>query len=132
MVCLDAPYRGWGKPDWYWKDIICQLYPNFPTHLDKAEAIILLFDNLIRDNRLDDLRLLLSSQRNDQLLNALKEMDMANMFKRLDYLFKVLEISSKNNAASDYPCFAKEFVEKCVQEIQEAMTLKQEEEGKEE
>ena len=42
-----------------WRAIIKTLYPRFPKKLSKAESIILLFDKLIRDNRLDDLRLLL-------------------------------------------------------------------------
>ena len=43
--------------------------------------------------------------------------------KRMDYLFKVIEISSRENQASEYACFAKDFVENCVQEIQEALTV---------
>lgn len=42
-----------------WRAIIKTLYPKFPKRLDKAESIILLFDKLVRDNRIDDLRLLL-------------------------------------------------------------------------
>lgn len=45
-----------------YKDIIFKLYPNFPRKLSKAESVILLFDKLTRDNRLDDLRLLLLNQ----------------------------------------------------------------------
>ena len=45
-----------------YKDIIYKLYPHFPRKLSKAESVILLFDKLIRDNRLDDLRLLLINQ----------------------------------------------------------------------
>lgn len=39
--------------------IIHSLYPRFPRGLGKADAIIMLFNFLIRDNRLDDLRLTL-------------------------------------------------------------------------
>ena len=42
-----------------WKTIIKTLYPRFPRKLDKAESVILLFDKLVRDNRMDDLKLLL-------------------------------------------------------------------------
>lgn len=40
-----------------WRNIIFSLYPNFPGCYGKADSIILLFDKLIKDNRLDDLRL---------------------------------------------------------------------------
>lgn len=43
-------------------DIILKLYPRFPRKLSKAEAILLLFDKLMRDNRLDDLRFILMNQ----------------------------------------------------------------------
>lgn len=39
--------------------IIHHLYPRFPKGLSKADSVILLFSSLIRDNRLDELRLLL-------------------------------------------------------------------------
>ena len=42
-----------------WKEIILCLYPNFPKGLGKTDSIILLFDKLSKDNRLDDLRFLL-------------------------------------------------------------------------
>lgn len=45
-----------------YKDIIFKLYPRFPKKLSKAESVILLFDKLMRDNRLDDLRLILMNQ----------------------------------------------------------------------
>ena len=47
----------YNSPLWY--VIIHSLYPKFPGGLDKADSIILLFDKLIKDNRLDDLRLVL-------------------------------------------------------------------------
>lgn len=43
--------------------------------------------------------------------------------KRIDFLFKVVEISSNENPASEYPCFAKDFVEKCIMELQDALTI---------
>lgn len=42
-----------------WEKIIKTLYPKFPGGLGKADSIILLFDKLIKDRRLDDLKLLL-------------------------------------------------------------------------
>lgn len=45
------------SPDW--KKIIYTLYPYFPKRMDKADAIIYFFDKLTKDNRFDDLRLLL-------------------------------------------------------------------------
>lgn len=57
------------------------------------------------------------SQQNNQLLGKLQELNMMNVFKRLDYLFKILE----------YPMFfAESFVDKCSKEIEDIMTLKEE------
>lgn len=53
-----------------------------------------------------------------QLTNRLQESNMFNMFKRLDYLFKVLELSSK---------FNEDFVNKCIKEVEEIMTPSTEE-----
>jgi hypothetical protein len=44
-------------------------------------------------------------------------MNMVNMFKRLDYLFKVMEFSHMFNA---------EFVTTCAQEIQDLLTVPEE------
>ena len=62
-------------------------------------------------------------QQNQQLIKQLRETDMVNMFRRLDYLFKVVE---------NRDSFSPQFVSSCVGEIQEAMTIKEEkeEEGK--
>ena len=49
-----------------------------------------------------------------QLYAKLQEANMINIFKRLDYLFKVVEHSSK---------FDIEFLEKCISEIQEILTI---------
>lgn len=35
------------------------LYPGFPEHLNPLETVILLFDKLVKDGRIDDLRYLL-------------------------------------------------------------------------
>lgn len=54
-----------------------------------------------------------------QLYARLQEANMANMFKRLDYLFKVVE-----NAHA----FSEEFVSKCIAEIEDLMTVPETEE----
>lgn len=56
---------------------------------------------------------------NTQLMYQLQNLNMQNVFKRLDYLFKVVE-----NECS----FAQEFVTKCIEEIQEVMIPKDTEE----
>ena len=53
------------------------------------------------------------------LYAKLQEANMVNMFKRLDYLFKVVE-----NAHA----FNEEFVAKCVSEIEDLMTVPETEE----
>lgn len=53
-----------------------------------------------------------------QLGARLQEANMFNMFKRLDYLFKVLEVSHIVPATM----FSPEFVEQCAKEIEELMT----------
>lgn len=50
---------------------------------------------------------------NAQLIHQLQNANMINLFKRLDYLFKVVE-----NAAM----FDESFVEQCITEIKELMT----------
>jgi hypothetical protein len=42
-----------------WKDIIISLYPTFPGGIGKLDSIILFFDKLIKDGRLDELRQIL-------------------------------------------------------------------------
>lgn len=56
---------------------------------------------------------------NKQLYKQLQESYVANLFKRLDYLFKVVE-----NSLS----FSTEFVSKCVNEIEGMMTVDNKEE----
>ncbi len=57
-------------------------------------------------------------QDNNALYNKLQQFSTTTLFKRLDYLFKVIE-----NEIS----FDKEFVDKCVKEIVEIMTPVKEE-----
>lgn len=61
----------------------------------------------------------------------IQQMGYALQTKRVDYLFKVLEISY-GNSHSEYACFSKEFVEGCVAEIQDALTIKAEPEDSKE
>ena len=64
------------------------------------------------------------SQQNQQLNMMLQQANMTNMFKRMDYLFKVLELKQ---------CFDSEFIIACSDEIKELMTppVENEEERKE-
>lgn len=59
------------------------------------------------------------SEQNRQLFAKLQELNMANMFKRLDYLFKVVENGHM---------FKQDFVEKCIAEIESLMTVPEQEE----
>ena len=60
------------------------------------------------------------SEQAKQLYRKLQEANMMNMFKRLDYLFKVVE-----NKES----FGGEFVHSCVAEIQDILTVSDEAEN---
>lgn len=66
-----------------------------------------------------------------QLHKQIQEMSFMLQNKRMEYLFKVVEIANRSNA-SEYACFAKDFVEECIAEIQESLTIPQQEEKKEE
>lgn len=65
------------------------------------------------------------SEQNRELYTKLQQMDMINIFKRLDYLFKVIENQTK---------FNKKFVDKSKEEIETLMTIpdKEETDNKEE
>lgn len=54
---------------------------------------------------------------NQQLRSTLVRVDYSNTFKRLDYLFKVLD---------NYVHFDNDFVASCIKEIQDMMTIKEE------
>lgn len=62
------------------------------------------------------------SQQNQQLYQQLQRANMTNMFKRLDYLFKVIE-----NGAM----FSPAFTDKCIKEIEDSMTIEEEIDEKE-
>lgn len=59
------------------------------------------------------------SEQNKQLFAKLQELNMANIFKRLDYLFKVTESGHM---------FKQDFLEKCIAEIESLMTVPEQEE----
>ena len=57
------------------------------------------------------------SEQSKQLYMKLQAANMSNMFKRLDYLFKVVENGHM---------FKQDFFEKCIAEIEELMTVPKE------
>ena len=59
------------------------------------------------------------SEQNRQLFAKLQELNMTNVFKRLDYLFKVIENSHM---------FKQDFLEKCIAEVESLMTVPEQEE----
>ena len=63
------------------------------------------------------------SEQNRELYTKLQQMDMMNIFKRLDYLFRVIENHTK---------FGKAFVDECKDEIVTLMTIPEKEDVKEE
>ena len=63
------------------------------------------------------------SEQNKQLYMKLQAVNMSNMFKRLDYLFKVAENGH---------IFKQDFLEECVAEIEKIMTVPKEDNAEEE
>ena len=63
------------------------------------------------------------SEQARQLYSQLQKSNMTNMFKRLDYLFKVVENGHM---------FKQDFLEKCIAEIEELMTVPEVEEDNKE
>lgn len=59
------------------------------------------------------------SRQNRELVQRINQMDLTNMFRRLDYLFMVLKYESVFKDAT--------FVGSCVDEIKEALTIKEQE-----
>lgn len=59
------------------------------------------------------------SEQNRQMFAKLQELNMVNMFKRLDYLFKVIENGQM---------FKQDFLEKCIAEVESLMTVPEQEE----
>lgn len=62
------------------------------------------------------------SEQNKQMYMKLQEINYSNMFKRLDYLFKVVEFGAKFNT---------EFVMNCIDEIEALITIPEENTEKE-
>lgn len=54
---------------------------------------------------------------NNQLIMQLQQMNMGNLFKRLDYLFKVVEFRE---------AFSANFAKRCADEIEELVTPSEE------
>lgn len=61
-------------------------------------------------------------QQNQHLVKQLQQTNMTNLFKRLDYLFMVLRYESVFKDA--------DFVNDCITEIKEALTVEPEEDNK--
>lgn len=59
------------------------------------------------------------SEQNRQLFAKLQELSMTSIFKRLDYLFKVIENGNM---------FKQDFLEKCLAEVESLMTVPEQEE----
>lgn len=63
------------------------------------------------------------SEQARQLYGQLQKSNLSNMFKRLDYLFKVVENGHM---------FKQDFLDRCVKEIEDIMTVPEEPENSEE
>lgn len=63
------------------------------------------------------------SEQARQLYGQLQKSNLTNMFKRLDYLFKVVENGHM---------FKQDFLEKCINEIEDIMTVPEETDSGEE
>lgn len=65
------------------------------------------------------------SEQSRVLMQRLQEANMTNMFKRLDYLFKVLELEN-------IELFPEDFVQECIDEIMSSIRIPKEVEVEEE
>ena len=61
------------------------------------------------------------SEQSRVLMQKLQEANMGNMFKRLDYLFKIIEFEHR---------FDDNFTNKCVKEIQDMISIPEEDPNK--
>ena len=59
------------------------------------------------------------SEQSRVLMQRLQEANMTNMFKRLDYLFKVLELENVE-------LFPEDFVQECIDEIMSSIRIPKE------
>lgn len=60
------------------------------------------------------------AKENTELKQALMQANLSNVFKRMDYLFKVVESSHM---------FNDKFVDSCIAELENTLTVKQEEDN---
>lgn len=52
-----------------WKEIIKSIYPHFPKGYGRIDALLLFFDKIIKDNKINDLRLLLYKKLGSKVLS---------------------------------------------------------------
>ena len=62
------------------------------------------------------------SEQSRVLMQKLQEANMSNMFKRLDYLFKIIEFEHM---------FDDNFIDKCIKEVQDMISIPEEEPNEE-
>ena len=62
------------------------------------------------------------SEQSRVLMQKLQEANMGNMFKRLDYLFKIIEFEHM---------FDGNFIDKCIKEVQDMISIPEEEPNEE-
>ena len=62
------------------------------------------------------------SEQSRVLMQKLQEANMGNMFKRLDYLFKIIEFEHM---------FDDNFIDKCIKEVQDMISIPEEESNEE-
>ena len=62
------------------------------------------------------------SEQSRVLMQKLQEANMSNMFKRLDYLFKIIEFEHM---------FDGNFIDKCIKEVQDMISIPEEEPNEE-
>ena len=63
-----------------------------------------------------------------KLHKQIQEMGYALQARRMDYLFKTVELFYSIDIKSEKPKFSWEFVQKCIKEIEDSMTIPPEEE----
>lgn len=69
-------------------------------------------------------------QQNQYLTKQIRELNLVNTFKRLDYLFKVVELDHQTKIGSH--TFTSDFTENCIKEIEETLTIPESENSDEE
>ncbi len=69
-------------------------------------------------------------QQNQKLVTQLRQMDISNAVARLNYLFKVVECANASNKDNAYS-FTSEFVESCIKEIEETISIPEDQDKKE-